>query len=229
MRATRGTLLAARLAQLLTLGFLALWSAAAARYPGGTHYAPGARGHDFWRTFLCDLLRDPALNGQPNPATGFALAAMLVLIAAIVLTLATQPRLFEVHAPRLARFARYSAGVAALGMLGVPLLPSDRFPGWHGVVVLAAVIPTLGCALLGVLGISRISVGGRGLALLGWTTLALVVVDAALYARETFWSGSLLVATPALQRVASGLVLIWVLWVNQLLARSARVTPAVAD
>ncbi len=61
------------------VGSLALFVAAAARYPGGTNWSPDTVGHRWTENFVCALLQAEALNGAENPARPWALAALLLL------------------------------------------------------------------------------------------------------------------------------------------------------
>src|SRR4030095_15920305 len=48
---------------------------AAAQYPGGTWMDRSTPGHSFWGNFLCDIARDPALDGRPHPGAPWGRAA----------------------------------------------------------------------------------------------------------------------------------------------------------
>ena len=59
---------AALLLALLGGGALAT-AVGAARYPGGSWVDPRSPGHSVWGNFLCDIARDLAVNGQPEPGS----------------------------------------------------------------------------------------------------------------------------------------------------------------
>jgi len=123
----------------LSLAFLAVFCAAmvaaALRYPGGSWLHPHAVGFSVAENFWCDLMRQPAHNGAPNGAV------VLGTVGFAALGLALWPFWLEVSRllpPPRSRFVRGAGGVSALGTAFVALMPSDRFPHWHGPVVLTA-------------------------------------------------------------------------------------------
>jgi hypothetical protein len=169
-------------------------------YPGGTQWDRAAEGNDFWRTYLCDLARTVALNGQPNPL-GSALARGSMLVLALGLLF-----FFWVLARMLATRARLGPWIRLLGTLGVVatvfvvVLPADRFSGVHGAAIVAAGVPGLTAALLAVLGFAR--EGSRALAVIGATALLVSLGAFVIYLRQLFVPGPGPVAGAVLERVA---------------------------
>lgn len=189
---------------LSVLCFIGLLLAATAAYPGGTWQHRAGPG-SFWSNFLCDLLRDPALNGLPN-ARGAALAraAMLVIAVGMGLVWLLLPTLFT-ERPRLGTAVR-TAGLLAMGLLlAVPLLPSDRFGRWHAVAVNLAELSAFVAGGMGVAGTHGV------LRWIGATALLVVALAGTLYAREAFFGGTPLAWLPGLQKIAALLVLGWML------------------
>ncbi len=166
------------------------------RYPGGTWFDPGAAGHDFWRNFLCDLLHYEGLDGRPNPGATAALAGMVAGIAALGIALWLVPALSTRPGARL---ARWLGSFAAAGVLAVPLLPSDRFPVLHGVAVVVTGVPVFVAAIAGLSALRA----RRWLALIGAALILAAGLDFSLYVWDQFLGGELLTAAPALQRVAT--------------------------
>ncbi|MCA9599239.1 MAG: hypothetical protein KC776_38290 [Myxococcales bacterium] len=180
--------------------FVALVGVAMARYPGGTWFDPRATGHDFWRNYLCDLLHSHGLDGRPNPGATLALIGMIAGILSLALAFFSLP---EVSARTAARWTRRIGAPAALGILIVPLLPSDRFPFVHGVAVVATGVPAFGGMVLALRALSA----RRVLFGIGLLLLLSSGADFVLYVWDQFLGGEIVVLSPALQRVAT-LVLI---------------------
>lgn len=178
-------------------------------YPGGTAWDATTRGHDFWRNYLCDLERQIALNGVPNASGArLAQAAMLSLASGAAPFWFTMARLL-VHAP-LRVPVRMLGCVSSLAVMGVAILPSDRFPSLHPVLLALGGIAGLLAASCGVLGLMRRE---RGAALVGGGTFIVSAVDLALYGWSLRTGGSAPVMVAVLERVALLLALAWMLLV----------------
>lgn len=187
-------------------------------YHGGTWIDPRAPGHDFWLNFFCDLLHDHALDGTPNAAGArLATAAMLVLVAGMVPFWISTASLVSAR-PTLAWTVRIAGVTSVVGLVAVPLTPSDRFGALHGVAVLVAAVPGLvasACATIGLLANRGGARGGtRGLGLLALAAFVCGAIDAALYAQHMASGGAVTPpALPALQKIAATLFLAWMLGV----------------
>lgn len=208
--------------------FVVLVGIAIASYPGGSALDRRAAGHDLLRNFLCDLLAPVALNGAPNPVGAIAApAAMLVLIAGLGVFWWMLPDAFPAQR-RLGRALRAAGALTTVGLVAVPLTPSGAMPVLHAIAVLIACAPAMIATALGALGLAR---GGRRVdAALGAAVLAVGGIDAALFAHHCAVPGPVVLALPALQRVACGLLLAWVVLVATKLARAradaSRLTPS---
>ena len=187
-------------------------------YHGGTWMDPSAPGHDFWLNFFCDLLHDHALDGAPNTAGArLATLAMLALIAGMLPFWLSTASLVSAR-PTLAWTVRVAGVTSVVGLVAVPLTPSDRFGALHGVAVLVAAVPGLvanACATIGLLanrdGARRWT---RGLGLLALATFVCGAIDAALYAKQMASAGTVTpAALPALQKIAAMLFVAWMLGV----------------
>lgn len=200
--------------------FLAAAALAAWLYPGGTWCEPGALGHRFWGNFVCDLLHTTSLNGRPNPGAPVAELGLYALIGSLALLFAGLPSAWPER--RWLGVAIRCLGLwATLGMIGVPLLPSDRYGAWHGVAVMAAGGPGfLAVALLlhGQLGDASTVRAGR----IGAAALAVSVVDMALYVHHWFLRSDCSTLLPIVQRIAMGLTLAWMVASGLGLVRSRR-------
>ena len=185
-------------------------------YHGGTWMDPSAPGHSFWLNFFCDLLHDHALDGAPNSAGArLATLAMLALIAGMLPFWLATASLVSAR-PTLAWTVRIAGVTSVVGLVAVPLTPSDRFGALHGVAVLVAAVPGLvanACATIGLLanrdGARRWT---RGLGVLALATFVSAAIDAALYAKQMAGAGAVTPpALPALQKIAAMLFVAWML------------------
>jgi hypothetical protein len=207
------------------IGFVALEVVAMSLYPGGTWWDSRAQGPRFWQNFLCDLEWRVALNGTPNPVgSRVALVAMLVLALGLgpfwlALAAACEATVARGKLPFAVRLLGVSS---AVGTIAVILMPSDRFGAAHGVAVIVAGLPGLGAAALAVFGLARSGRRQRTAAWTGGSMLAFALVDFVLYVSHlaAHTEGTPLVA--AVQKVALGLLLAWMLIVG---ARSRRGHP----
>lgn len=187
--------------------FLPAAAAAAWLYPGGTWCDPSAIGHRFWGNFVCDLLHASSLNGRPNPGAAAARLGMFALIGSMASLFGGLPSLWPARR-RVGVAIRCLGLLATLGMIGVPLLPSDRYGAWHGVAVMAAGGPgfvAVALALHAQLRAPSTAATGR----VGVAALAVSAIDMALYVHH--WSSRSDCSTllPIVQRFAMGLTLAW--------------------
>jgi hypothetical protein len=196
-------------------GFAALELVAMSLYPGGTWWDSRAQGARFWENFLCDLEWRVALNGTPNPVgSRVALAAMIVLalgLGPFWLASAAACAPAAVTRARLPAAVRLLGVSSAVGTIAVVLMPSDRFGAAHGAAVIVAGLPGLAAAGLAVLGMARSGPRLRVTAWIGGSMLVFGFFDFVLYASHlaTHTEGTPLVA--AVEKVALGLLLAWML------------------
>lgn len=211
-RGPRSTTLRAPLALASSVvAFVVLFYAAARAYPGGTHFDRASIGHDLWRNTLCDVTRTVALDGRPNTtACTLARIAMIVLAAGLGTFFTLVTRLFPGRA-RTARLVRALGVIAAVGAVGVVALSSDRFPSLHGVAVVSAGIPGLAASLVSLHAIVREQRDARAVILLGASALGVAAVDFALYVWELVSGGGSQLAVSVLERLATALLLAWML------------------
>lgn len=167
---------------------------AAARYPGGTWMDRTTEGHSFWGNFLCDIARDPALDGRPHPGAAWGQAAEFALVLALGLFFWIAPALVE---PRRRRGTiRLLGTVATLGLLLVPV--TTKVP--HALALIAGAGPGFAATLLVLRGLRhRPALGRLGLLALGLSGLELGLF---LGFSERFGATSVPLAVPAVQRLA---------------------------
>ncbi len=174
---------------------------AAASYPGGTWMDRSTRGHSFWANFLCDIARDPALDGRPHPAAGWGRAAEWALVLALGFFFWIAPAL--VQPARRARTIRLLGVVAMLGLLLVPV--TEKVP--HALALIAGAGPGFAATLLLLRGLRHRPV----LAWLGMLALGLSGLELVLFLafNERFGSTTVPLAVPAVQRLAVLAAIAW--------------------
>ena len=184
---------------------------AMAVYPGGTFYDAHRRGFDFWSNFWCDALRNPALNGAPNPrGARLATVALWVLSAGLIPFWGIAAELAAERRPTLRRAIQALGVVAMFGMMAVTLLPSDAYPRIHGSLVLVAGPPGLLATILFLVASRdnrRVPPLVRSIA---GVALLLALANLAQYGREYWAPESQWPLLPALQKVVTVLFLGWV-------------------
>lgn len=204
---------AASLALVGTVGiFMVLMGVAIASYPGGTWIDPGHRGFHPWHNFLCDLLLATAINGEPSPvAAAASQVAMLVLIAGLGLLWLILPQLFHPR-DRVPKGIVFVAGtVSAAGLVGVPLTTSIEHAWLHGTFIAAAGVPGFTACLVAVLGLLRSPRAPRWLTVLSSIAVLVAMIDFVLYLDHLACGTEVNPLLPALQKVATALILGWML------------------
>lgn len=203
-----------RACALAVVGSLLLGSAlltvAISVYPGGSALEPDHQGFDLRDNYLCDLLRETALRGQPNPSVPLARASLVVFAAGLIPFFLLVPSSFPDRAAR-GRLVRATGVASAIGLTAVSLTPSDRFAVGHAVLVLTAIVPGVVAAAVAVRELARRQ-DHRGLALLGAGALVCAAADGALYflllaTNDT----SLEIVVPLLQKPAVVFLIAWML------------------
>ncbi|HET9955461.1 MAG TPA: hypothetical protein VFQ61_13190 [Polyangiaceae bacterium] len=217
---------------LIVLGSLVLFAfgigGAMAAYPGGTHLDPRTHGYDFTGNFWCDMLRDPALNGSPN-SQGAGLAALSLWIIGAGL-LPFWGILAESCSERgskswLRPTIRVLGISGSFGLMLVALLPSDRFPIWHGLAVTIGGTSGVVAAAVAIVASVVNGSGPRYAARLGALTLGAAVANLVQYARQIWFDASYVALLPALQKIASLCFFLWVATLSVSALRSKRRLP----
>jgi hypothetical protein len=162
----------------------------AARYPGGSWVDPRSPGHSVWGNFLCDIARDLAVNGQPNPGAPWGRAAEWAFVLALCLFWWLVPALL---APRWwPRVIPALGTLSTLGLLGVPVTVDVG----HLLALVAGAGPGFAAGGLVVRGLQA----RPWLALLGAVALLLAALELGLFL--AFQHVPPPVAVPAMQRLA---------------------------
>lgn len=185
-------------------------------YPGGSYFDAEHPGYDFWLNFWCDLMRDPALNGEPNrTAPLLAQVAMWALGAGLVGFFSTLAKLSG-RSPRTQSAIRWLGIIGVLGMLGVALLPSSRFPVLHGVLVTTAGPAGISAAVFAFIAGWRAGAMTQTAIWLGVATLVLAVLNVGQYAQEFYFDVPSSPLLPAVQKLATLSLLGWMLAVARI-------------
>lgn len=200
-----------RVIELSVVSFAVFVTAAMLSYPGGTFYEPERVGHSFWHNFLCDLLRERSISGAPNELGAIlSTTGMMCLIPGLVSLVWLVPEVVQVGGAFMVAL-RGVAIASCLALAAIPLLPADRFGTLHAFAVVGAGIPAT--LALGVL-VSSLALDRRtGTTMRALSALVVIVIALSLvvYARETFFAAEPWTALPSLSRLASLLLLSWLL------------------
>jgi hypothetical protein len=178
---------------LLAAGVVAS-AVAAARYPGGTWMDRTTVGHSFWGNFLCDISRNPALDGRPHPGAPWGRAAEWMLVLALGLFFWIVPAL--VSSRRRGWTIRLLGVVATVGLLVVPVTSGPA----HALALIAGAGPGFAATVLLLRGLRH----RPALMLLGALSLGLSGLELGLFLgfSERFGALTLPPAVPAVQRLA---------------------------
>jgi hypothetical protein len=175
---------------------------AIANYPGGTSFDRSAPGHDLLRNFLCDLTAPVALNGAAN-ATGATLASLAILLLGVALVLFWWNLAGVAFAHRARRVVRATGTVSSIAMITLPLTRWAPLLWFHPLVVLISAVPGLVAAGTCIYGLSRCGRPWRALWVLGLATFVVASVDSVLYVIHLITRAPVVLALPALQRLAT--------------------------
>jgi hypothetical protein len=206
--------------------FVALFSLAAHTYPGGTHFNRHSIGHDFWRNTLCDVARSRALDGASNRAGAMlAQCAMTVLAIGLGMLFYILPYWFAQDE----RGTRLAKAVRSMGIFFVPFaiavvfLPTDRFSALHGLAIVLAGVPGFSAAILALTGLLRSDSHAPTIVKrLGLLAISISAIDFSIYVDEVIRGGSARLSVVVLERVATLLLLLWMVVVARRLQSAKR-------
>ncbi|HEY1906455.1 MAG TPA: hypothetical protein VGG91_10445 [Myxococcaceae bacterium] len=167
---------------------------AAARYPGGTWMDRTTVGHSFWGNFLCDISRNPALDGRPHPGAPWGRAAEWMLVLALGLFFWIVPAL--VSSRRRGWTIRLLGVVATVGLLVVPVTSGPA----HALALIAGAGPGFAATVLLLRGLRH----RPALMFMGALSLGLSGLELGLFLgfSERFGALTLPPVVPAVQRLA---------------------------
>jgi hypothetical protein len=210
LRGHSWTCMIRRIIEYLAIAFVVCVGAAMFLYPGGTWWNHSENGHSFWQNFLCDLLRNPALNNQDN-TLGAALtkAGMLCIVAALSLNWWTVSKeLCCQH--RLRRIVRVLGTFGTPLVATVPLFPSDDFPRLHTAAVTLGGLPAMFALVLFNISVFREVHCPKWVRTLTTLLAVLSIVCMGLYVRESVFGAPSLRILPVLERLATFVVICWI-------------------
>ncbi len=193
------------------LGFAGFMSIAMWLYPGGNWLDRSAPGHRFLYNFFCDLTQPVSLSGVSNGlGSAFGQLGMWCFALALGGFFWLAPLHFTDRVGRHAGVWVRRLGVGAVsGVALVPVLPSQRFGHFHGLLALGAGGLGIVAALITVIELCRAQGAARFLGRLGALALAVAAFDAALFAYHLNDLGPTPLLLPAAQKVAAVLLSAW--------------------
>lgn len=185
---------------LTTLLFVLLYGYATTLYPGGSQHDLHAPGFSWVHNYWCNLWNTEVMNGQPNPARPFAIAAMFLLCAGLSFFWYDFPRRFPIG--KTGDFITRITGITA--MLFALLI----FTPLHDALIYVSS------------GFGAVAFCGLFVGLYrnkawpffygGLVCTALICVNHYIY-----YTKSGLFALPLIQKITFAIVLGWVLWMQR--------------
>jgi len=191
-------------------GFVGFCSAAAWLYPGGHWVNETAGRHHFWFNYLCDLLRETAVNGEANPlGARLGTVGMLLMVLGLGFHWLVMKALMASR-PRAGRLVVVAGAAACLATVAVALTPSDRYPTLHPVAIALAVAPGGLATAVGMTSVLLEPAFRGAWRWFGAATALAVLFSSLLFVHDHFFEGQHLRALPASQRVATLLAVLWI-------------------
>lgn len=204
------------------LGFAACMGTAITLYPGGTFRDPQSPGYAFWDNYWCDLLDPVALSGEDNLwGSRFARAAFAVF--ALVLLRFWPLAAAWAQGGTKSRLAVSLGRAGAISLLLVSATSSVSEPEAHAVAVTASAGAGVVSALLLLPALhartDRLT-ASLGIALALTTTVTLLQ-----YVRQGITRANYAAWLPASQKLATLLLLAWMVRLIWLIGRATRTPP----
>lgn len=187
--------------------FLLLYLLAAAFYPGGSQADAHAEGFSWLHNYWCNLLPPKGINGQPNAARPFAVAAMAVLVFTLLS--------FWVAAARRLRFSKTGRMVLLFSALASMALLPFLSSAHHDAVINASA--AFGLVAMAMVYAALYKEGKTFLFAFGLFNLGLVALNNYVYyaTESLYW-------LPLVQKVTFASFLLWVCAVSVMLANRER-------
>jgi hypothetical protein len=183
-----------------TVVFAVLYSIAAFLYPGGSQANINSVGFSWMDNYWCNLLNESALNGEPNPAKPVAIAAMGILCITLSVFWFILP--LHIKTGKRADVAVQLSGIAA--MVTAFFLSANLY---HDLVINLALLFGF-IAIAGTLA-ALYKIAWYGLLAFGCLNVLGVGLNCYLYYTE-----SLIVYLPLVQKISFAGFLIWICWIN---------------
>lgn len=177
------------------LFFVGLYVYAATLYPGGSQADATSAGYDWVNNYWCNLLNERAMNGELNPARPYAISAMGILCAGLILFFLRFPGIYFLS-------QAWSIIVQILGTISM-VCALLVFTKYHDLMTSLASIAGL-VALVGVF-YGLYKSGVCTLLRIGWLCCLLMGINNYIY-----YSGNYLSALPLIQKITFAVVLFWI-------------------
>lgn len=181
------------------VAFIVLYVWCALLYPGGSYADRMSDGFDWVHNYWCHLMDDTALNGQPNPARPWSIAALGILGAGLLVFFFR----FSYSMPGSRWLQVLIRVTATLALISATLISTER----HDLMTtLASMFGAL--ALCGV--IAMLWMGDKRL-YAWWGIVCVVLLGLNNY---MYYAGHGIIALPLIQKFTFAIVLAWIWVVN---------------
>ena len=180
--------------------YIALYIFSASLYPGGSSINIHSEGFDWINNYWCNLTDQTAVNGMDNPARPLAIAAMIILCIGlgIFFYLFSESRSKNIYWKHIIKYG----GIMAMACTILV------FTDLHNIMIgIASVF-----GLVALIGVFVVLIQNRSISLLGLGFLCMLLLAANNY---VYYSGMFLTALPLLQKVSTGVFLLWILLINR--------------
>ncbi|MFK7908112.1 MAG: hypothetical protein AB8B69_23475 [Chitinophagales bacterium] len=184
--------------------FVGLYLYSASLFPGGSTMDLDFVGFDWVHNYWCDLMHFETINGQPNPAEPYAVFALFLLCASVLI-------FFFMFANVLAPSPKWRRAIQICGTISM-IFAALIFTEYHNLMIVLSsafgLVPSFGI----ILGIAKSDMNF-------YKATGVLCVFLLLLNNLFYYSSLYLNILPLIQKITFAIVLLWIVGLNWELAR----------
>jgi len=184
--------------------FVGLYVYSANLYPGGSQANPNSVGFDWINNYWCNLMNENGMNGQKNLARTYAITAMVILCASLVL-------FFVQFAQKFAQYRFWKLAIKIFGILTM-VFAILIFTKYHDLMTTISSIFGV-FVVIGIIwevyksNLNLFKIGG---------IFCVILLGLNNY---IYYSGNAIDYLPLIQKITFAIVLIWIVGLNYKLTK----------
>ncbi len=179
--------------------FVVIYIYSSTLYPGGSQADLNSVGFDWINNYWCNLMNEKGMNGQMNPASPFAISAMIILFISLMLFFIQFARKFATN--RIWRITIQTFGTAAM------IFAALIFTKYHDLMTILS-------SVFGVVVVIGIILEIYKSKMIIFKLSGIVCIILLALNNYIYYSGQMIDYLPFIQKITFALVLIWVIGLN---------------